>query len=95
MDTPVLITAAMKNYADATDVCGTFSRINPTTPLRNNPYVKPLDRLHRAATGSVRRLMICPGGAGRWCGFVTPEIVDEDGTFYTACCGSATVVFNR
>lgn len=77
------ITTDLKAAADALQLAADFSVANPTTPLRDNPHVKPSDKAHRKATGSVRTLWICPP-----CGRVMPRITDD---LHTVCCGSATV----
>lgn len=79
------ITAEIKAYADAIKVCGQYSIDNPTCAIKDNPFVKPADRAHRKATGSVRVLIVCP------CNKVSPLIDDQ---LRTECCHNRVVSFH-
>lgn len=85
------ITPAIQAAADNMEACAEFSKANPNTPLRDNPHAgREANRLHRAATGSINTLWVCP----QPCGQVMPRVIRDDeftGELMTACCGSTVV----
>lgn len=74
----ITITPNLKTAADAYAQAGQFSRENPETPLRGNPFFRPATRAHRAATGDVNLGWTCDG-----CRAYLPLINDA---MKTACC---------
>jgi hypothetical protein len=66
------------------ELCGEFSKANPSTTLDKNPYVKPCDDLTRKAIGSKNVLWICDG-----CNFVNVPLRRVDDLPRTTCCDAS------